>query len=124
MSSSLNKIKRQVATMAEQQKEAAPQEAAPGPGAPFGVCIDPGGVVVFVEFNPDRQAVKVDFDRKKLKTWDMVIGYLHMALLQAETQRDMNIAANMAKEEQKKAEAALIQMQLMQNQEGRRILQN
>jgi hypothetical protein len=124
MSSSLNKIKRQVAKMEEQQKDAATKEEASGPGAPFGITIDPGGAVVFIEFNPEKHCVKVDFDRKKIKTWDMVLGYLHMAIIQAETQRELNIARNMAKEQAKKDEAEFLRLQLMQNQEGRRILQH
>lgn len=109
--------------MQEQQKGASVQEEASGPGAPFGVTIDPGGVVVFVDFNPEKQCVKVDFDRKKIKTWDMVLGYLHMAIIQAETQRELNIARNMQVEQAKMDEAAFLKMQLMQNQGGRRILQ-
>lgn len=109
--------------MQEQQKDVPPEAESPGPGAPFGVTVDPGGVVVFIEFNPKKQCVKVDFDRKKITTWDMALGYLHMAIIQAETQRELNIAANMQKEQAKKDEAAFVKLQMMQNQEGRRILQ-
>ena len=125
MSNSLHKIKRQVAKM-DEPKEAppTPEGDQDGPGTPFGVKVDPNGVVVFVEFHPDRHAVKVDFDRKKIKTWDMVIGYLQMAILQAETQRELTIARNMAAEQDKKNEAEFMRLQLMQNQEGRRILQH
>lgn len=124
MSSSLHKIKRNVATMQEQQKDTPAQPEKSGPGAPFGVDIDPNGVVVFIEFNTERQCVKVDFDRKKVKTWDMVLGYLHMAIIQAETQREMNIARNLAAEQAKKDEAEFVRLQMLQNQEGRRILQH
>lgn len=114
MSNSIRKIQRQIAKMDEQSKDkpAEPIAELSWPGASSGITVDPNGVMVFVEFNLERQAVKVDFDRKKIKTWDMVIGYLHMAILQAETQRELTIAGNMAKQQREKDEQEFIKMQL------------
>lgn len=124
MSNSLHKIKGNVAKMEEAKQEAPKIEEKVGPGTPFGVSVDPGGVTVFVEFYPDRHCVKVDFDRKKTKTWDMVIGYLHMAILQAETQRELTIAANMQRQQAQRDEEQLVKLGMLQNQEGRRVLQH
>lgn len=66
---------------------------------PACIQIDPHEQTVFVEFFPDKQCVRVDYDRTKVKTWDMIIGILHMALIQAQTAREMKIGENMQKKQ-------------------------
>lgn len=62
--------------------------------APSCLTIDPNGATVFIEYYPDKQCVQVDYDRTKVKTWDMIIGILEMGILQAKTRRDMVISEN------------------------------
>ena len=66
--------------------------------APACLQIDPNGATVFIEFDAEKQCVRVDYDRTKVKTWDMIIGILHMGLVQAETSRNMTISANIQRQ--------------------------
>lgn len=97
--------------------------------APAWLKIDPNGATVFVEFYPDKQCVQVDYDRTKLKTWDMIIGILEMGLLQAKTRRDMQIGQNirMKQDEENRKQQEAFETQLMAQhleaqKNGKRIL--
>jgi hypothetical protein len=89
--------------MQDQHTEAStaePVEAVSSPKtAPACLQIDPNGITLFIEFTPDRQFVRVDYDKTKIKTWDMAIGILHMALVQAQTAREMAIGQNIQRQQ-------------------------
>lgn len=124
MSNPLRKMRRQRKRAMDPHKEAAEAvETAAEPKAPQkapeGIPIDVNGIVVFVEFNPDRQFVTVGYDRNKIKTWDMVIGYLQMALENARTNRTITINKRLAEQHHQMMENQLIAAQMEANGRAR-----
>lgn len=119
MSSSLRSLRRKKKRIMDQRDEASTDtpvsvDSVREPkSAPACLKIDPNGATVFIEYYPDKQCVQVDYDRTKFKTWDMIIGILHMALIQAETRREMTIAQNIQKQQ---FEMAAKQQQEMETQ--------
>lgn len=103
---------------------------APPKLAPSCLKIDPMGTVVFIEFDPEKQCVLVDYDREKIKTLDFVLGILEMARKQVELRRQLVIGSNIQKKQQEEFETGYMQAQLAANAHaqlaanaGRRILQ-
>jgi len=90
-------------------------------GIPANVDIDPAGITLFIEFVPDKQQVWVDYDREKIKSWDMALAYLRMATLFCETQRGLSIAQTMQAQAEQQIQEQMIKMKLAQDQQKRRV---
>lgn len=88
---------------------------------PAKVDIDPAGITLFIEFIPNKEQVWVDYDREKIKSWDMALAYLKMATLFCETQRSLSISKHIQEQQAAAMQEQLVKMRLAQDQQNRRV---
>lgn len=66
-----------------------------------------------IGFDAEAQRVHLQFEPADFKTWDMILGVLKMAEVEAQSQRQIALMANLQRQQMEAAQAEAVRRQVM-----------
>lgn len=68
---------------------------------------------VAIGWDAENQKIQLQFDNKQFKTWDMLIAVFELAKLEAQSQRQIALMANLQRQQVEAAQAEAVRRQVM-----------